>query len=425
MSRHAPADEVSSSSSPFWRQVVTVLTGSVAAQALPLLAAPMITRLCTPEQLGVFSVWFGIVSIAAVVATLRLEAAMILDAGVAEQRACFDVVAYAATLLALLLTALAPAAAALGLPLAQSLPWFALLTIGIGMWLVALMQTVLAYGTSRQAFGRAARAKVAAAGAIVVAQLLLLFSGATGIALMAGQLLGLALGLVVAVRLLAPPLAGVGIRPTPVQRAYLAKHRAFWTFALPADLINAVAGQLPLLLIGAKHGVLAAGLFALTQRVLSAPIALLASSVLEVFKRQSVQDFHDLGNCAKTYRHTFKVLVALACGPTLILFFFSPQLFAWVFGPNWREAGELARLLAPLCFFRFVASPLSYVFYVAGKQKIDLLWQIALLLLTLVAFVAPLTLKQGLLCYVAGYSLLYVVYLLLSYHYSKNIQDTR
>jgi hypothetical protein len=38
--------------SPFWKHVTTVLMGSVAAQITPLLMAPLITRICTPEDMG-------------------------------------------------------------------------------------------------------------------------------------------------------------------------------------------------------------------------------------------------------------------------------------------------------------------------------------------------------------------------------------
>jgi O-antigen/teichoic acid export membrane protein len=106
--------------------------------------------------------------------------------------------------------------------------------------------------------------------------------------------------------------------------------------------------------------------------------------------------------------------------PSVILLIFSPQLFTWIFGDVWRPAGELVRILAPLCFLNFVASPLSYVFYVGGKQKIDLVWQIALFLMTVTAFVSPLSLHQSVMAYSIGYSLLYLVYLHLSYRVAKN-----
>lgn len=404
----------------YWKHVLTVLGGTVGAQILPLLAAPLITRLCTPAEVGAFSVWLAVIAVTAIGATLRLEAAMILDHASGEQQTCFSVVAYTATASAVLIVLCGAAARLLGVPALQHMSWFAVLTIGLGTWMTACMQTTLAYATSRSAFGLAASAKIWAAGSIALSQVALLSAGFGGSALLVGQLLGLAVGLAAAAIKLQPPRVTLHWRLDAGQRNYLRRREAFWRFSLPSNLLNIMVGQLPLFMIGAKHGVLAAGLFALTQRVLSAPIALLAASVLEVFKRQSVQDFHDHGNCSDAYRYTFKALVLLGFGPSLVLLLFSPELFALAFGENWRAAGELAQLLAPLYFLNFIASPLSYVFYVAGKQKLDLVWQVALFAMTLSVFLAPGTLHQSVRWYAIGYSLLYLVYLRMSYQCSKN-----
>ena len=403
----------------YWKHVLTVLGGALGAQALPLLAAPLITRLCAPADVGAFSMWLGVVAVAAIGATLRLEAAMILDHGSEHQATCFSVVAYSASWVAIVMTLGAALARLLEVPVAMHMSWFALLSMGLATWMTACMQTTLAYATSRNAFGKAAQAKIWAAGSIAVSQVGLLSIGIGGAALLIGQLAGLAVGLTAAFLLLSPPRPRLALAPDQQQRSYLRRHSAFWRFSLPSNLLNIVVGQLPLFMIGAKHGVLAAGLYALTQRVLSAPIALLAASVLEVFKRQSVIDFQAHGNCREAYRYTFKALVLLGMGPSLVLYLFSPQLFAWVFGEEWRAAGELAQILAPLHFLNFIASPLSYVFFVAGKQKIDLLWQIALFLMTVSVYCAPGTLHQSVAWYAAGYSALYIVYLYMSWQCSQ------
>lgn len=404
--------------SGFWKNVATVLAGSTGAQAVPLLVAPLLTRMCTPAELGTFSVWLGVIAVASVIATLRLEAAMVLDHGKEQQRLCFGVVAYSATLLALMMTVFSLAARSLGLPMVCAMSWFELLTIGLGTWLTATMQTSLAYAASHNLFAKAAKAKVLQAGTIALAQVLLLYAGLNSAALMAGQLIGLGSGLLAARLLLAPPRAGLKPTLDLEQRGYLRKHQAFWRFSLPSSLLNTLVGQLPLFMVGIHHGALAAGLFALAQRVISAPTALIAVSVLDVFKREAVHEFEAVGNCRDIYRATFKALLGLALGPALVLFLFAPQLFDWVFGADWRQAGELARLLAPLCFLNFIASPLSYVFFIAGKQKVELMWQVVLFVMTLVVFLAPLSLHESLVAYTIGRSVLYLVYLFMAHQCS-------
>lgn len=404
----------------FWKHATTVLTGTVVAQALPLLVAPLITRLCTPADLGEFGVWMGVVAIASTVATLRLEAAMILDHDSDEQQTCFSVIAYCSTILAILITMVVVFAKLIELPQAQTMSWTALTTIGLAAWLGAYNAALLAYATSYRAFGKAAMAKVLGAGTIALAQLLLLLTGMGGSALIAGQILGFAVGVIAAIAFLAPPRSRIFLLPTRRQRDYLARHQSFWRYALPSGLLNTAAGKFPLFLVGAKYGLFEAGLFALTERILTAPVSLLAASVLEVFKRQSVHEFQTLGHCTHAFRSTFKALVLLGCGPALLIFAFAPDLCAWVFGEPWREAGEFARILAPLYFLNFVASPLSYVFFVAGKQKIELVWQVALFITTISIFIAPIPLKQVLLHYTIAYSILYLVYLHLSYRFARN-----
>lgn len=404
----------------FWKNVMTVLAGAIGGQALPLITAPLLTRMCLPADIGAFSVWMGMITVASIAATLRIDATMVLDHEERQQRVCFGVIAYSATIVALAISLFAIAGRALNMPGVRDMSWFALLTLGVGTWLTAYTQTTLSYATSHKQFGNAARAKLCAAGTIAVSQMGLLAVGLGGTALLAGQLIGLTAGLGVAWILLSPPRARVGLRLDVNQRKYLRKHRAFWCFSLPSSLLNAMVGQMPLFLIGVKHGVMAAGLYALTQRVLSAPASLVASSILEVFKRQAVDDFRTIGNCRDVYRYTFKALLLLAVAPSLLLLLFSPQLFSWVFGEAWRPAGELARLLTPLCFLNFIASPLSYVFFIAGKQKVELMWQVALFVMTVGVFAAPISLHQSVAGYGIGYSLLYLVYLYMSYLCSQN-----
>lgn len=396
------------------------MTGATGAQALTLLAAPLLTRLCTPAEMGSFSVWLGVIAVTSIVATLRVEKAMVIDHGRQQQRLCFGVVAYVATLLAVTLTLGSLCACALGLPSLEMVSWPAMAAVGLATWISANIQTTLAYAASHRRFGTAARIKLLQAGTIAVSQLALLYAGVDGVALLAGQLIGLCAGLLAGRLLLSPPRPRLRFFLDRAQRDYLLKHQAFWRYSLPSSLLNTMVGQLPLFMIGIHHGALAAGLFALTQRVLAAPTALIATSILEVFKRQAVNEFESVGNCVAVYRSTFKALVLLALPPTLVLLLFSPALFGWLFGDDWRAAGDLARILAPLCFLNFVASPLSYVFFVAGKQRMELFWQVALFLATLTVFVAPLSLHGSLFAYAVVRSMLYLVYLYMSHLCARN-----
>ena len=156
----------------------------------------------------------------------------------------------------------------------------------------------------------------------------------------------------------------------------------------------------------------------MTMRILGAPIGLLGKSVLDVFKRHAASSFRDHGECRSDYVQTFKVLGLGSLAFSLVMAISSETLFAVAFGETWRASGVIAVWLLPLFALRFMASPLSYMAYIAGKQHVDLFWQIALLGMTLASLNIPQRYDLALQAYSAGYSVLYVIYLALSYRFS-------
>jgi O-antigen/teichoic acid export membrane protein len=89
-----------------------------------------------------------------------------------------------------------------------------------------------------------------------------------------------------------------------------------------------------------------------------------------------------------------------------------------VFGEEWRQAGVFAAWLSPTFALGFVASPLSYLIFIVNRQGIDLMWQSGLLAIIFSALTFPSTLMSALWTYALGYSLMYVIYLFITYRLS-------
>jgi O-antigen/teichoic acid export membrane protein len=151
------------------------------------------------------------------------------------------------------------------------------------------------------------------------------------------------------------------------------KYKKFPILDVPAALINLVANQAPNLLLASLFSPSVAGFYYLTQRVLQAPVTLISSSVLDVFKQRASDDYKLYGNCKYIYKKTFLLLLTMALPPSIILLIWVEDFFVWVFGDDWRAAGQYAQLLVPALFIRFIVNPLSFVIYVAEKQHINLI----------------------------------------------------
>ena len=64
--------------STYARNVITLMTGTAFAQALPIAVSPILTRLYTPAEFGVFAMYMAIASILGVLVTGRYELAILI-----------------------------------------------------------------------------------------------------------------------------------------------------------------------------------------------------------------------------------------------------------------------------------------------------------------------------------------------------------
>ena len=64
--------------SEYSKNVLTLLSGTVIAQALPILFAPVLTRIFSPEEFAVYGVYIAVVMFCTVLSSGRYELAIIL-----------------------------------------------------------------------------------------------------------------------------------------------------------------------------------------------------------------------------------------------------------------------------------------------------------------------------------------------------------
>jgi O-antigen/teichoic acid export membrane protein len=411
---------VNKAGTKFWRSVGSVLSGMAVAQAIPLVGSLVLARLYAPAEFGAFSAWLGLVSLAAVIVTGRLEVALPIEEDGEPRK-----FAALATLVTVVLCSVLLGVIAAGAYL------FAPARLGPAPVLVAVFAPAALFAAAAQTWQSWAAAegqyrylsgmRIAQAAGVTGTQIVVGMTMPTSVALACGHVFGLLLGTCCAAYWMPLPLARLrslsGFAGN--LRAFWSRNRRFPMLSLPADSINTASAQLPLLIITGKFGAEVGGLFALTMRVLGAPIGLLGAAVLDVFKRSSATGYRERGNCKGEYVRTFFVLAGcgalLAVGVMLV----SEPVFVLAFGEPWRKAGVIAVWLMPLFALRFVASPLSYVFYVAGKQHADFAWQCALFLMTVAVFLLSTGFETSVKGYAIGYGFLYLVYLAFSYRYSK------
>jgi O-antigen/teichoic acid export membrane protein len=119
-----------------------------------------------------------------------------------------------------------------------------------------------------------------------------------------------------------------------------------------------------------------AGYFALVIRVLSAPLSVVSASVSRVNLKKVVELATARQNIVAYLLKAATVLLCVSAPAALVFIFWGPSIFAFVFGENWREAGEVSRILAFALAFKFVSSTLSSTLGATNNNQYGAIWKI-------------------------------------------------
>ena len=354
--------------------------GTALGQTITVLASPILTRLYSPDDFGVMAVYVSLLGIFSVIASLRYQLAIPLPEKDEE----------AANLLALSLAIVLLISLLMGLVVwllsnqivswvnAPALrPYLWLLPVGIGM--VGTYQVFNYWAVRKRAFSRIARTKINQALGLVFTQFGLGLLKVGPIGLLTGQIVGQAAGTTTLVALAwkRDRKAFREIRAGGLSRMAI-RYKRFPLFSFWAGILNTLSVQVPTLILSFFFGSTITGLYALSHRVMSFPVQFVGQSIAQVFFPTAVEA-NRKGSIARTTEAIFKRLVLIGTAPLLLIGLAAPELFAIIFGKEWREAGIYAQWLTPWMLIVFVSSPLSMLPSVMEKQGQEALFHALLL----------------------------------------------
>ncbi len=366
--------------------------GSIAAQGFAVAISPVLTRLYTPADFGALALFSSTLLIVSVVASWRYEIAIPLPDRDEDAR---NLLALALVLVAVtagcLTLVLALAARPLAALVSDQTPTTYLWLVPAGVLGLGWYQALTYWAVRRGAYRRLAETKLIQGASLVVTQLGLGVLQVGAVGLVAGDLVGRSAGLGrlgKAVRTDARgATAGLSWRRT---RELAWRYRRFPLISSGSAVLNVAGLQIPALLILILYGPVVGGLFALAQRVLSVPLALLGQAVMQVYVGHAgelIRSGDKLGLSALFSRFTRR-LVIISALPVAILGAAGPILFTVVFGEAWRAAGEYAQIMILMVAAQLCVNPLAHTLMLLEFQGWQMAWDVSRLLLVLASFLA-------------------------------------
>ena len=377
----------------FLRDSGTLLSGSLIAQGIAFLAYLVLGRLFTPDDFGLYNIFYSYIEVLIILSTCKYELAIVI--------ADSDEQAAALTRLTLRLNALF---SSLLLLIALLLALFHVTPSSLPPQLYLLIPPMVFFcGTTRVytfLFNRykhyrqiATSEVVTSLGGTLLKILFGLLSGTMQLFHTLGLPLGTILGKVAGNIYYRLQVKKYELRtktslPHPNTSYFIALSSSFKNFPLytmPKELVSSFSANLPFLWLSVHFDNALIGLFGLALTFTMRPVGILANAFEKVFYAsysEKVRQHQPL--CRDTLRFTL-ALNAVVVPTVEVAFFFAEPLFTFLFGAKWVGTGYYVRCIIPWLVVLLNANSLAFVANIFSTQRIDFFFQIAQLLLRIAA----------------------------------------
>lgn len=409
------------SKSEFTRNVLTLITGTIISQAIPIAISPILTRIYSPEDFGVFALYMSIVSIISVFSTGRYEMAILLpkkevDAIHLLVLSCIITLFVGFITFITILIFNSSITNFLGNPEISN--WLYLIPVSI--IISGLFKSLNYWFNRKKYFKRLAINKIIQSGSNSSFNL---GFGAIGLGisgLIISSVIGQALASFVLGKITWKEIRIFHTKNSNNRiRALAKRYNKFPKYDILATLSNVLSRQATHIFFNKLFNSTPAGYYYFTQRIIELPITFLATSISDVFREEASRSYQVYGNARNIYISTLKKLFILSVIPSIILLIFAKDIFSFVFGDNWAISGVYAQILSPMLFLKFIASPLSFMFYIGEKQQLNLIGNVLFLALTVISFYLSNSGLETVRMLSISYSFIYILYLIVSAKIAK------
>jgi len=335
------------------------------------------TRLYTPSDFSVLSVFVGLVSIISVAACLRFDIAVSLPKNDVE---AINILALAlgfaavisVSLFFLVISIPDQIAHLLNQPEFEKVLWL----VPVAVLLASTYSALQMWFVRSKMFSLISKTRIIQATAGASIQVSFGWFRWAPFGLLLGQTLnsgagclGLGYRLIIYDQVNLKNISWLRMRAAFISNVYFPKYSTF------EALSNSAAIYFPIIMIAALAVGPEAGYLGLAMFVLQAPVGLIGTAVSQVYLSRAPSE-HRAGNIGMFTAEVIGGLVKCGVGPLIFAGIVAPSLFVIIFGPEWSRAGVLVAWMTPWFVMQFLSSTVSMALHVTGSQRAAMLLQL-------------------------------------------------
>jgi O-antigen/teichoic acid export membrane protein len=412
--------------SDFTRNVLTLITGVVIAQAIPFLLSPVLSRIYTMEDFGEYAIYNSFIGVLMVLSTARFEYAIALpkeDINGFRIVKLILIITFSVATISLMIFVFFNKNICHIFRITQNS--HTLFLIPITLIFVGIFQSLTFWYNRKKNYKLQAISKLTSSVGQSSSSLLLGSLKFNSLGLIISYIAGQIIGVV-------PLILKIGKREylslKKLERRELGslakRYKKFPTYMTIGSLLNSVSVQLPILMITSLYSTKIVGAMSFAQTIIVVPTGLISTAFADVLRQRAVEDFNSTGSCRPLLLKTLKKLFIIGIVPFVILFFIAPSLFSFLFGNEWKLAGEFAQIMTFMFFIRFVFMSVSgTIIIVSEKLEYDILWQVGYLVSTFLSIYLGnyffKDIRKVLILMALVSSLFYFISFLMAYRFSE------
>lgn len=367
---------------PFLKNVITLFSGSAVAQLIGFAFMPVLTRLFTPEEFGIYYLFLTTASILSLIITGGYEKAYVLPSSDRDAKRLFLFSLFLISFAALFLLIIAAFLSRWSDSIFQTKrSRMILLLIPVYSLLLGSVRMFQNWSIRNKKYNHISGSNIIRNGSFSILQAAfgILNSGNPGLVL--GGCLGEIFPLGYLITKEKRSLGKIDREEIKGSFRIAKKYSDFPGYKMPADIINELSIQSPVYVLSSLFGKAITGIYTLPNKVLNQPSRFIGRAAGEVYYRQASELNSQGKDISELSFSLFKLLFLLGIIPFAVVSFWGEDIFSFVFGVEWEYSGRIAAWLSPWLLFVFAASPVSSVFLV--KNKIRLSFNLNLILLAL------------------------------------------
>lgn len=352
----------------FLKSLVVLLSGTVIAQILNVAFMPVLARIYTPAELGVFGFYLQIVTFISAFITLRLELSLPIEKHSSHRYLLYRYAMRWGILLSAFI--FVPILAVIAINDFDSIFNWLLLLIPIGVILHGFFNLGMFWELGAGDFTRITYAKLTQSISVNGFKLLTGLAHLGVIGLIGSLIAGMSLSILVFAKSTKNAFSNhVYTRKSKKTRFLLHKHRDFYYFNLPHTIVDLTRDLVLASFFLAFFGEHVFGSYGQAYQVLRLPLTFVGAAVGQALFAQCSDLVSDKKELFGLIRKVAFGLAVVSIVPFVTIYFFGNEIFIFVLGPNWGDAGTYSEIITWWSMIIFITSPFSILPVILNRQR--------------------------------------------------------